>query len=140
MADLNLNHCAHNYMTLVEGNQSSQISADAFHGSSSHLVLFRNHADAQHPTPRSSHLISVDLHSFNRFISAVGNVFGQPGMMRIKYSPTSSMTSIRRWQRRRSNALEISVRQVKEVKKVSPDTVFSANRGRRTCWRTWWIG
>jgi hypothetical protein len=80
MADLNLNHCAHNYMTLVEGNQSSQISADAFHGSSSHLVLFRNHADAQHPTPRSSHLISVDLHSFNRFISAVGNVFGQPGM------------------------------------------------------------
>lgn len=80
MADLNLNHCAHNYMTLVEGNQSSQISADAFHGSSSHLVLFRNHADAQHPTPRSSHLISVDLHSFNHFISAVGNVFGQPGM------------------------------------------------------------
>jgi hypothetical protein len=79
MADLNLNHCAHNYMTLVEGNQSSQISADAFHGSSSHLVLFRNHADAQHPTPRSSHLISVDLHSFNRYISAVGNVFGQPG-------------------------------------------------------------
>ena len=83
MADLNLNHCAHNYMTLVEGNQTSQISADAFHGSSSHLVLFRNHADGQHPTPRSSHLISVDLHSFNRYISAVGNVLGQPGLVGV---------------------------------------------------------
>ena len=80
MADLNLNHCAHNYMTLVEGNQASQISADAFHGSSSHLVLLRNHADAQHPTPRTSHLISVDLHFLNRYVSAIGNVLGQPGM------------------------------------------------------------
>ena len=43
-------------------------------------MLLRNHADAQHPTPRSSHLISVDLHSFNRSISSVGNVFGQPGL------------------------------------------------------------
>ena len=83
MADFNLNHCAHNYMTLVEGNQSSQISADAFHGSSSHLVLLRNHADAQHPTPRSSHLISVDLHFLNRYVSAVGNVLGQPGLLGV---------------------------------------------------------
>lgn len=80
MADLSLNHCAHNYMTLVEGNQISQISADAFHGSSSHLVLLRNHADAWHPTPRSSHLIAVDLHAGNRYISAIGNVLGQPGL------------------------------------------------------------
>jgi hypothetical protein len=78
-ADNNPNHGAHPYMNLVEGNSSAKLVWDFTLGSSSHSVGFRNHVRGQRTSPSFSWgQWAVDIQSWNRYISVVGNVLGMP--------------------------------------------------------------
>jgi hypothetical protein len=80
MADLSLNHCAHPFMNLWEGNMVSQISGDNIHGSSSHQTFFRNYVDRQHEGyVHTSNILDVVFAATNRYMNVVGNVLGRPG-------------------------------------------------------------
>lgn len=80
MADFSANHCGHPYMNLFEGNAGSQFSADDIHGSSSHQTFFRNTMDHQHEgITTTGNVFSVAIAAHNRYLSFIGNVFGQPG-------------------------------------------------------------
>lgn len=80
MADESSNHCAHPYMNLLEGNVGTQFSADDIHGSSSHQTFFRNAMDHQHEgIDTTGNVYAVAIAAHNRYLTFVGNVFGQPG-------------------------------------------------------------
>jgi hypothetical protein len=83
-----LNHGAHPYMTLLEGNIISHFDADRVWGTSSHLVLFRNwlwgDATGGYAEWTSSQpdwgFVAVQIDAQQTFYSAVGNVLGNPGL------------------------------------------------------------
>lgn len=81
---MRLNHGAHPYMTLVEGNIATAFGTDVSWGSASHGVLFRNWFwgdltgnytgyDSSHPNG-GFFAVRIDYH--NNYFSAVGNVLG----------------------------------------------------------------
>ncbi len=83
-----LNHGAHPYMTLVEGNSASAIGFDGSWGSGSHNVIFRNWIwgdltgdyddfDGTNPTELFN-AIRIDIG--NVHYSVVGNVLGRDGL------------------------------------------------------------
>jgi hypothetical protein len=83
-----LNHGAHPYMTLLEGNIVSHLAADRVWGTSSHLVLFRNwlwgDATGDYAAWTSSQpdwgFVAVEIDRQQTFYSAVGNVLGNPDL------------------------------------------------------------
>lgn len=85
MAAAVLNHGAHPYMNLVEGNVISHIIADEYWGSSSHEVFFRNWMwgdETQTPeitTKPSFGYWPMETWLKNNYFSYVGNVFGITG-------------------------------------------------------------
>jgi hypothetical protein len=67
-------------MNLFEGNVGSQFSADDIHGSSSHQTFLRNSMDHQHEgIVTTGNVFAVAIAAHNRYLSFLGNVFGQPG-------------------------------------------------------------
>jgi Pectate lyase superfamily protein len=83
-----MNHGAHPYMTLVEGNIVSHFHADYDWGTSSHLVMFRNWfwGDATGNYSRWSGnnpswgFVAMEIERLQHFYSAVGNVLGNPNL------------------------------------------------------------
>lgn len=83
-------HCAHSHHDLIEGNIFNKFNSDAIHGSSSHMVLFRNGIDSDHeffcqPTHAYDDTQSVAAvqYDLGYYISAIGNVLGKDGRSNI---------------------------------------------------------
>jgi hypothetical protein len=79
-----LNHGAHPYMNLFEGNSISHLVADTYWGSSSHFVLFRNHLWGDQtgtgvPKKPNWGFIPVEIWKDQNYYSLVGNVLGISG-------------------------------------------------------------
>lgn len=72
--DYNCGHGAHPMMNLYEGNVGAQWQHDAYHGSASHQILFRNwlHGLAEPTINRKM----IDLLRGSYYCSIVGNVLG----------------------------------------------------------------
>jgi hypothetical protein len=83
-----VNHGAHPYMTLFEGNIVSHFVSDNYWGSSSHVVLFRNwlwgDASGNYSGWTSSNpnwgFVALEIDRNQHYYSAVGNVLGNPGL------------------------------------------------------------
>jgi hypothetical protein len=79
-----VNHGAHPYMTLFEGNIVSHFASDNFWGSSSHVVIFRNwlwgDATGNYPAWAGGNpdwgFVALEIDRNQHFYSAVGNVLG----------------------------------------------------------------
>jgi hypothetical protein len=90
-------HGAHTYMNLEEGNQGPRHLADAYWGSGSHLMIFRNWASLEVNNPSViNNQIAIEIegnyppgdpshHVSNRWHSAIGNVLGHSGMATSYY-------------------------------------------------------
>jgi hypothetical protein len=77
--DLTVNHGAHPHMNLFEGNYSTNLQADDYHGSSSHNTLFRNYVSVTRSTPAVTWARwGFDIGRLNRYYNIVGNVIGNP--------------------------------------------------------------
>ena len=81
-ADLNLNHGAHPFMNLVEGNIFDHLVSDIIHGSSSHNTVFRNYSRGSREG-KTGALRAVSIAAWNRYVNIVGNVLGTPGLSTI---------------------------------------------------------
>ena len=77
---INLNHGPHGMMILVEGNVSGGgVTTDGYHGSVSHVTLFRNWLSGKHVNPvRVNNVKPVDIMRFSYYSNVVGNVLGHP--------------------------------------------------------------
>lgn len=78
-ADIGTNHSPHQQYTLVEGNVVGKFGSDAYHGSSSHSVLFRNLMTGRNAWANATDRIAVSIDRRNLFYSLVGNVVGEVG-------------------------------------------------------------
>jgi hypothetical protein len=84
MDSMRMNHGAHPYFILIEGNIASQFGSDVSWGSSSHMVLFRNwfwgdttgnYSGYNSTNPNQNfNAVRVDWH--NNYFAVVGNVLG----------------------------------------------------------------
>lgn len=73
-------HSSFPMMNLIEGNIGVRgIVADSFHGNSSYNVIFRNWWKGKAPG-KDSALCSIELDSYQRYFSAIGNVLGYSGI------------------------------------------------------------
>ena len=73
-------HSSFPMMNLVEGNVGVRgVVADTFHGNSSYNVIFRNWWKGK-TQGKDSALCSIELDSYQRYFSALGNVLGYPGI------------------------------------------------------------
>lgn len=78
-ADISTDHSPHQQFTLVEGNVMGKFASDAYHGSTSHTVLFRNLITGRNRWASATDRIAVQLDRRNLFYSLVGNVVGEVG-------------------------------------------------------------
>lgn len=78
-ADIGTNHSPHQQYTLVEGNVVGKFGSDAYHGSSSHTVLFRNLLTGKNAWTNAKDRIAVQIDRRNLYYSLVGNVLGEVG-------------------------------------------------------------
>jgi hypothetical protein len=81
-------HAAGTAMALYEGNVSTGVYADVFHGTHNLITYFRNRFVGNQPTcadgsggwtPCTSPLNAFDLRSYSRYYNIVGNVLGENG-------------------------------------------------------------
>ena len=78
--DFIVNHAPHGIMDLFEGNIACGLQSDGYHGSISHLTLFRNWFSGKHVDPnRTGNIKLVDLDRYSRYSNVVGNVLGFTG-------------------------------------------------------------
>ena len=78
--DFNANHGEHGMMLLFEGNVAVGFQNDGYHGSTSHITLFRNWLSGQHvDAQRTGNIKTVDLTRYSRYHNVVGNVLGYDG-------------------------------------------------------------
>lgn len=104
-----VNHGAHPYMTLFEGNIVSHFASDYFWGTSSHIVMFRNwfwgDATGDYPGFNSSSpnwgFVAMEIDRMQHFYSAVGNVLGNPNL-HTNWSNATLMSSNCSWGSSRS--------------------------------------
>lgn len=90
------NHGPHGMMYLFEGNSgASGFQQDGYHGSVSHVTLFRNYFSGVHNDPvRTGNVRLIDLCRFSRYHNIIGNVLGSPAWPRTttgQYEMTSGM-------------------------------------------------
>jgi len=75
---LAIGHGAGNQYNLYEGNQTSGVWNDIFHGTSGLQTIFRNQMNGWGPD-LSSDTVAVQLYAYSREDNLIGNVLGQPG-------------------------------------------------------------
>jgi PKD repeat protein len=86
-------HGAHTYMNLWEGNVMPKIGFDYIWGSGSHQAVFRNQIRDSNPGVLvTTNLAGIQIASYNRYDSFVGNVLGYAG-----YSGTYNYVSDNRY-------------------------------------------
>jgi hypothetical protein len=77
--DFSTNHSEHGMMDLWEGNIGAGFQNDGYHGSTSHITLFRNWFSGRHvDANRTGNIKTVDLTRFSYYHNVVGNVLGNP--------------------------------------------------------------
>lgn len=105
-----VNHGAHPYMTLFEGNIVSHFASDYFWGTSSHAVMFRNwfwgdasgkYAGFSNSSPNWG-FVAMEIDRNQHFYSAVGNVLGNPNL-HTNWSSATLVNSSCSWSSSRSN-------------------------------------
>jgi len=79
-SDIGTNHSPHTQYNLVEGNYVGKFGSDAYHGSGSHTLLFRNAITGSTRWPGVSNRTAVQIDRRNLFYSLVGNVLGESAM------------------------------------------------------------
>jgi hypothetical protein len=73
-------HGAHTFMNLFEGNVCGKVGLDAYWGSGSHSVFFRNRITRENARqPVTADINAVTIEAFNTFATVVGNILGRPG-------------------------------------------------------------
>ena len=73
-------HGAHTFMNLFEGNVCGKVGMDAYWGSGSHSVFFRNYITRENAgQPVTSDINAVNIEASNYFITVAGNILGKPG-------------------------------------------------------------
>jgi hypothetical protein len=78
--DFNANHGEHGMMLLFEGNVAVGWQNDGYHGSTSHITLFRNWFTGQHvDANKTGNIKTADLTRFSYYHNIVGNVLGFEG-------------------------------------------------------------
>lgn len=79
---LNASHMVGPHHVLFEGNESPNFDSDATHGTSSHLVAFRNHLSGQRANFTDVQNVRCGgVEYVTQFSSFVGNVMGRSGLM-----------------------------------------------------------
>jgi hypothetical protein len=78
VSGINCNHGPHGIMNLFEGNSFNRFQNDAYHGSTSHGTLFRNHIHGVDPDGKTQERQLVDLCRGSYYHSVVGNILGDP--------------------------------------------------------------
>jgi hypothetical protein len=78
-SDISTNHSPHSQFNLVEGNVVGRFGSDAYHGSGSHTLLFRNLVTAASRWQGVDHQTAIQIDRRNLFYSVVGNVLGEVG-------------------------------------------------------------
>jgi hypothetical protein len=81
-------HSVGDHMDLWEGNSGIAFTADAIHGSSFMLTLFRNYYNGR-DTNKTVNTMAISIMSWNRYLNIVGNVLGTPSYHTIYTSATS---------------------------------------------------
>jgi parallel beta-helix repeat protein len=78
-------HGKHCYMNLTEGNWGDQYKGDAYWGSASHEIQFRNHFSILNPCAPTvyQNLVSYMVFAWHYYFTAVGNVFGDPTIQSV---------------------------------------------------------
>jgi hypothetical protein len=69
---ITLSHGPHGFMNLAEGNVLPNFCNDGYHGSTSHIVMFRNHVNGQNMAQRK--IINICRGSY--YHTVVGNILG----------------------------------------------------------------
>ena len=73
-------HGAHTCMNLWEGNVAGKVQFDAYWGSGSHHMVFRNHLTRLNPgQPVTSDIAAAIIDAHNYDATFVGNILGTPG-------------------------------------------------------------
>ena len=73
-------HGAHTYMNLWEGNVAGKLQFDAYWGSGSHHMVFRNHLTRLNPgQPVTSDIAAAIVDANSYYMTFVGNVLGTSG-------------------------------------------------------------
>jgi hypothetical protein len=78
-ADISTNHSPHTQFNLIEGNLIGKFGSDAYHGSGSHTLLFRNVMTGASRWTGVSNPTAIQIDRRNLHYSVVGNVLGQTG-------------------------------------------------------------
>lgn len=78
VTDIGINHSPHPQFNLFEGNITGKFGADAYHGSGSHAVLFRNLITGHNKWGQGASAAAVQIDRRNLYFSIVGNVIGDP--------------------------------------------------------------
>ena len=77
-ADIGM-HSPHPQFNLFEGNIVGKFGFDAYHGSASHNVLFRNLATGSNRWQHATNRTAIQIDRRNLHYSIIGNVIGQQG-------------------------------------------------------------
>jgi PKD repeat protein len=95
---MTVSHGPHGLMLLAEGNILSTITNDGYHGSTSHVVAFRNHISGVNPEYSLSQRKLVNLCRGSYYHTLIGNILGDsswtPSYYEYPYSGGSSIQSI----------------------------------------------
>jgi len=75
-SDISTNHSPHSQFNLVEGNVIGRFGSDAYHGSGSHTLLFRNAITGTSRWQGVTNRTAVQIDRRNLDYSVVGNVLG----------------------------------------------------------------
>src|SRR5262249_9016840 len=88
----NTNHGPHCMMVLWEGNIGAGFQNDGYHGSGSHITVFRNLFNGIDPFSQlSTNRKPVDLCRFSYFHNVVGNVLGDPSWTPQEYEMSAAL-------------------------------------------------
>ncbi len=88
--DISTNHSPHSQYNLIEGNYMGKFGVDAYHGSGSHTVVFRNAITGASRWQHVSNRTAVQIDRRNLHYSIVGNVLGlSTGRVTMEYATRS---------------------------------------------------
>lgn len=95
---MTVSHGPHGFMLLVEGNVLSTIANDGYHGSTSHVVVFRNHINGLNSQGPLEQRKLVNLCRGSYFHTLVGNILGdaswRPAYYEFPYAGGSSIQAV----------------------------------------------
>jgi len=91
---ININHGPHSMMCLIEGNVMSNFTNDGYHGSSSHMIMLRNHINGLNSAGVPLNPMKLlNLCRGSYYQTVVGNVLGDPSWNPLYYDLGTSGSS-----------------------------------------------